>query len=496
MRNILKFKMLFLFISLSILLFSCEEIEQISLNKHLLENQDFLEQTKEENFVVLEQATNIANVFYKGLIENKIGTRNSSTGKECNYSVETLNENGHPLMYIINYLDGGFVIIGSSKNYYPILAYSDENSFDLTLEIGGLSNWMKETKKAIITSDILNDTIKKKMHDLWKYYEKAPLKIEKQYNRSRSAYTEAQLACWNRCDELQMKYGGEGWRFEPLSQTEQIFAEAGFPSMYQDLCFSAEFNNSPINASVVGWKDGSVTEQVGPLLTTKWHQNSPFNDLCNGKPAGCAAVAVAQVMKFYHYPQLFTWDGYSFTWDDIPQKAVPGSAQGALLRLVGNAINMHYSSSGSWATPGDLKDGMKFMGYDVTSTGHDYNRVEKELFTHKRPVIMVGNDDNIPLPSPLNYIGNSHYWVCEGAHKRIANRMLYFTEWQPNGKGEFVIGWNTIDVPGLLGGVSYLSFYMNWGWEGKNDGWFAFNNVNSGNGDYEHSRKDFYIKRP
>lgn len=37
---------------------------------------------------------------------------------------------------------------------------------------------------------------------------------------------------------------------------------------------------------------------------------------------------------------------------------------------------------------------------------------------------------------------------------------------------------------------------MNWGWGGKHDGWFAFNDVNSGEGDYEHSRLDFYISKP
>lgn len=34
------------------------------------------------------------------------------------------------------------------------------------------------------------------------------------------------------------------------------------------------------------------------------------------------------------------------------------------------------------------------------------------------------------------------------------------------------------------------------GWGGNHDGWFAFNIVNSGNGNYKYSRQDFYITKP
>lgn len=74
--------------------------------------------------------------------------------------------------------------------------------------------------------------------------------------------------------------------------------------------------------------------------------------------------------------------------------------------------------------------------------------------------------------------------------------MQYFTEWQPYGKGVFNTGWNTMNSPGVLGGIGYLYFHMNWGWGGNHDGWFAFNNVNSGNGNYQYARQNFYITKP
>jgi hypothetical protein len=37
---------------------------------------------------------------------------------------------------------------------------------------------------------------------------------------------------------------------------------------------------------------------------------------------------------------------------------------------------------------------------------------------------------------------------------------------------------------------------MNWGWGGKNDSWFAFNDVNSGGGNFKYARQNFYISKP
>lgn len=202
-------------------------------------------------------------------------------------------------------------------------------------------------------------------------------------------------------------------------------------------------------------------------------------------------------MKYYQYPSTFTLNGYTFNWNNIPVSSQSGSDQAALVKLVGGFVNTHYDSFGSWTTPGDMKDGIKFLGYNVTQADHNYESVEKQLLTYKRPVIMGSNATNLSiLPGSLEYIGNSHYWVCDGARRITTNQMEYFTEWQPNGNGVFTLGWNSMNSPGLLGGSVYLYFHMNWGWGGKNDGWFAFADVNSGNGNYQHSRKNFYITKP
>ena len=53
----------------------------------------------------------------------------------------------------------------------------------------------------------------------------------------------------------------------------------------------------------------NIKTEVKPLLTTRWEQGSPYNNNCPTAPSssnhcltGCIATAMAQVMKYYQYP--------------------------------------------------------------------------------------------------------------------------------------------------------------------------------------------------
>ena len=63
----------------------------------------------------------------------------------------------------------------------------------------------------------------------------------------------------------------------------------------------------------------------GPLTTTKWGQESPYNNYvqsnCNSGEKcllGCTAVAMGQIMKYWNYP-IITYDFYKqFDWCNMP----------------------------------------------------------------------------------------------------------------------------------------------------------------------------------
>ena len=65
--------------------------------------------------------------------------RNSSEVSECvasrsskEYTISNVNDdNGVPLVYVINYNDNaGFVIVSARKSGQPVLAFGDEGSFN------------------------------------------------------------------------------------------------------------------------------------------------------------------------------------------------------------------------------------------------------------------------------------------------------------------------------------------------------------------------------
>lgn len=478
------------------LLFACNKTDNFNFDAELAKEQEASSQVNKEVSVSLDEAKELADIYFSKLTGGKVSTRSGLNPQIGRASVETLSEKGRPLMYIMNYPEGGFVIMGATKNYYPILAYSDKNSFKIIPEMGGAIEWLEETKEAIKTSDALHDTIRLAMQKLWRKNENADNfmaeKIQKAPTRGSSSASAVQ-ACLNRCQELYSQYGQEGWNFMPLYYATQQLSTG----LYNALCEIAYYQGSPPDCSVFAYKEVDYSVKVGPLLTTKWHQNSPFNDMVpSGRDAGCGAIAIAQVMKYYQYPQSLSLNGYPFGWSNIPVSPNPSSDQAALVRLVGLAVNTHYGSVGSWATPSSMEQGIRNLLFNVICRTHNIDNVQSQLFRYKRPVIMGGNANNNPLPGNLGYIGESHYWVCDGAKEATMNHIQYYTEWQPNESGVLIPGLNSIDDPAEAWEFLSFHFHMNWGWGGTNDGWFVSDRVDSGSGNFMHNRLDFYISKP
>ena len=134
-------------------------------------------------------------------------------------------------MYIFNYEDGGWVIIGSTREYYPILAYSDEGRFELQEDMGPVDVWLDETKVCIKHASELSVEEKAQMRSLWSLYEDAGLLAEKTKAARVLTKSTGEDACWERIDSLQALYGSEGWTFTSLSGAEYYFDEWGFGNL-------------------------------------------------------------------------------------------------------------------------------------------------------------------------------------------------------------------------------------------------------------------------
>lgn len=399
----MKKKQSVILILILIALFSCSKEDQI-------ENSNI---NVQENFVELAQVKEIANGINFETKNNSTaskGTNIKSSKRTIEAINEVRNEEGKISFYIINYIEGGFILLSADKRTEPILGFSkngkfvfDEDSYPL-----GLKFWMKDAKKQI--TDIQNSNIQ-------------------QSEKDKLAWEYVQYAIAN----------------------SSVFAKEPPPNE----CY-----------------DHSETITVGPLLSTTWHQTGGFNDAltyidCNGYNtqvlAGCVPIAMAQVMKYHQYPTSYNWSLMPSTYGT--------TTTANFIADIHDAIGTVYPGQPSYAcgatgvsTSADIGNVLKtqFNYSSAVSTNYNYSTVRSNL-NYNKPVILSGNDGG-----PVG-----HMWVCDGYRQTS----FYFAD--------------------CTGGTFYPLFHMNWGWENAAyNGYFAYNNFNPGNFNFNTDKKMIYNITP
>lgn len=204
---------------------------------------------------------------------------------------------------------------------------------------------------------------------------------------------------------------------------------------------------------------------VAPLMSVTWGQDAPYNRLCptssygGNMPTGCVATAMAQVMKYYRYPETGTgfhsywrYDGNitvdfsqsHYDWDNMPDSYLgeeytesQADAVALLMRDLGVAVEMQYTPAASGAYSADIAPAMiEYFGYSSKAT---------EIFRSNTSTTewMELIYNQLQTGHPIIYgastlQGEGHQFVCDG-----------------------------IDANGLL--------HINWGWDGMSNGYFDIN---------------------
>ena len=218
-------------------------------------------------------------------------------------------------------------------------------------------------------------------------------------------------------------------------------------------------------------KDKSIKsiKTVTPLLLVEWGQGTYYNEQCpedidgpgGHVVVGCVAVAMAQVMKYYNYPQqgvgshtnwsniatygLLTanFGSTTYQWSNMPNSlTVSNEPVAMLLYHCGIAVDMYYSPDGSSSATDNtmyaLEDYFKYSSsiqyiekYSYSDTG--WKNILKNELDNFRPVIYAGSPET----------GAGHAFNCDGYQD-----------------------------------TDY--FHFNWGWSGAYDGYFYLDNLNPG----------------
>jgi hypothetical protein len=214
-----------------------------------------------------------------------------------------------------------------------------------------------------------------------------------------------------------------------------------------------------------------TTKSVAPLITTKWDQGQYYNYMCPAYPTGpdgkcvtgCVATAMAQIMRYYNYPDQglgshsyshpyfgniyanFAATTYDWTNMGVYANNLNKAAIGTLIFHCGVSVDMDYSPNESGAQSENAALALQnFFHYRNTIESvnkHDYSEYDwiallKENLDEQHPVLYSGSGS-----------GGGHAWVCDG--------------YDNNDR-----------------------FHMNWGWSGSDNGYFMVSLLVAGGYDF------------
>ena len=250
------------------------------------------------------------------------------------------------------------------------------------------------------------------------------------------------------------------------------------PTMAITAEWNAYTNNTRLNGkgSVKPHKTTAVSfpSSTAYLVQTKWDQSPNYNALCpGGSVTGCVATAMSQIMRYWNYPPRgkdssyycdCTSGGFSqnygtlsanyqntiYNWSNMPLKLTGANSSVATLMYdAGVSVDMDYSPSGSgaWVIKGDdsicaQNSYVKYFGYEASTINGLYDTTLTDT------MLIDTLENELNNGRPVEYAGwdasaGGHTWVCDGYD-------------------------------------SILSFHMNWGWSGQDNGWFVLTNLNPG----------------
>lgn len=216
--------------------------------------------------------------------------------------------------------------------------------------------------------------------------------------------------------------------------------------------------------------DGQEYRSVLPMITTTWGQDTPYNDNCPYNTlSGCVATAMAQVMKYYRYPESgansfsyttrtnrlycsYNFSTSTFDWEAMTDTYTNNSTASSreavanIMQACGVAVGMDYRTSG--------QGGSGAYGMDVAYALKKYFRYP------------------VPAYYDRNYFKYQEWHDIVHRELETGRPLIYFGHDRLQGTGHaFVVDGYDSDKN---------LFHVNWGWEGIYDGYYKLDILNPG----------------
>jgi hypothetical protein len=338
------------FLLFGLMIVSCSDSTEEYLEGNMLEKQ--FQGTKMGNHVTYENIVTLCKG-QKGI---------TRSGTDSAFDIDCIvNDENDTLLYVCGKQEGGWTIYSSDTRVPAIIAQSDEGTFEMLMQNDNAKAWIES-----IAEDL---RIIKSLDDDKLNFSEEEIKRNKQFWRSISSSDEfvKEILKQNTTRGI-----GDNIVFEP--------------SGHYELVESTTYSE--------------VYDSISRLTTTNWHQDSPYNEYCpyllddeTHAPAGCVAIAGAQMLYFLHYhfgvPETapsgaycysnislypnYIWAQYNYNstiWDTMNSYYSTDAAP--LIADVGRRVNMEYGENGSGAVTSSLVNNV-FAPYGISCTYSDYN---------------------------------------------------------------------------------------------------------------------------
>lgn len=226
---------------------------------------------------------------------------------------------------------------------------------------------------------------------------------------------------------------------------------------------------------------------IAPLISTKWDQGSPYNNLCpiySGSVrcyTGCVATAAAQIMYKHKYPDKGTG---TFTHsDDIKGKTQTWTVDFGNTTYAWSAMTPTYGSSSSQSAKNAISTLMQHLGV-ASRMNYDHNGINSSGATLLD--MGCGLIRNFNYSKGMRYLEKNHFsaeqWRALVYEELSAGRPLLYEGSTTSGHAFVCDGYD----------AAADRFHFNWGWSGRGDGYFSLSALTpsatgAGGGSYDYT---------
>ncbi|MGN0282125.1 MAG: C10 family peptidase [Prevotella sp.] len=210
---------------------------------------------------------------------------------------------------------------------------------------------------------------------------------------------------------------------------------------------------------------------IDNFLPTKWNQNAPYNKKCpqvsaNGSsyqraPTGCVATAMAQVMNHYQYPVQGKGTGHYYVIDNGNKNEYVDDINGVYNF---SSFSDTYSST---STDEDISTLMFDAGRACSMT-YAYNTSGATMRNCAKALAYNFSYDSLAVNYYNRFFYTDEQWLSMIASELTSRNPVIYGGVTSNKEGHaFLL--TGLNADGLV--------WVNWGWGGLEDGWFAIDHL-------------------